>query len=190
KQALTSNPVLAHYDPEAYTELHTDASAFGLGAVILQRVSTGQLHPIAYGSRTLTSAERNYSATERECLAIVWAVSKFRPYLHGRPFSVVTDHHSLCWLANLKDPVSRLARWSLKLQEYDMSIVYKNGSKHTDADALSRSPPSSAISITSVVEIRSLSDLSILQQADTFCMSILQGLQSSSPTAQQMRNHY
>src|SRR5690606_17123858 len=94
--------------------------------------------------------------------------------------------HSLCWLANLKDPVGRLARWSLKLQEYDLRIVYKSGSKHTDADGLSRSPSTSATNVTSVVEIRSLRDLTVLQQADPFCMSILQGLSGSSLTAQRL----
>ncbi|GFS56257.1 retrovirus-related Pol polyprotein from transposon 17.6 [Trichonephila clavipes] len=116
KKALTSDPVLGMYDERASTEIHTDASG------------------------TLTKAEKNYSTTERECLAIVWATNKFRPYIFGKHFTVVTDHHSLCWLMNLKDPSGRLARWALRLQEHDFDVKYKTGKKHSDADALSRNP--------------------------------------------------
>lgn len=104
-----------------------------------QKDERGEL-PIAYTSRQLRPPEVNYSTTERECLAIVWAIKYFRPYLYGRPFEIHTDSRSLRWLLNVRDPSSRLARWNLQLQEYNFKIIHKPGKTHTNADALSHIP--------------------------------------------------
>lgn len=97
--------------------------------------------PVAYASRLLTKAEKNYSATERECLAVVEFVRHFRHYLYGQHFLVITDHQALRWLHLVKDSSSRLIRWRLKLRDYQYEILYKSGKTNKNADALLRHPP-------------------------------------------------
>lgn len=95
---------------------------------------------VAYASRTLNHAERNYSATELECLAVVWGIRRMRDYLEGYRFTVLTDHQSLRWLQRLEAPSGRLARWLFELQQHDFEIKYRRGSQNQVADALSRQP--------------------------------------------------
>ncbi len=137
KEKLTTAPILAFPDFKSSFTLYTDASNSGLGAVLAQSQNGNEV-AISYWSRTLNKAERNYSTTEKECLAVVDAIRHFRYYLLGTKFTVVVDHHSLKWLKTVKDNSQRLMRWSLALQEYDFDIVYRSGKKHSNADALSR----------------------------------------------------
>lgn len=144
KTLLTTSPVLARPDFSLPFILNTDASNVGLGAVLTQ-IQNGLERVIAYSSRTLSKNERNYSVTEKECLAVLWGITKHRYYLEGYRFSVVTDHASLKWLLNLKDPTGRLARWALQLQQYDFEIIYRKGTNNVVADALSRIPEVDAV---------------------------------------------
>lgn len=135
KEDLMSAPILTCPDFSKPFDLHCDASGFGLGAVLSQ-----DDRPIAYASRSLSKTERKYSATELECLAVVWAIEHFRGYLEGYSFRVITDHASLLWLHNLKEPCGRLGRWSVRLQQYDFTIIHRKGKEHEAPDALSREP--------------------------------------------------
>ena len=139
KRKLCTTPILAYPDFEKEFILYTDALGYALEAVLSQIGNDGKERVIYYASKTLTDAERNYSTTELECYAVVWAIEKFHYYLDGKKFKVITDHHALKWLMTnaLK---GRRARWILRLQPYmnSMEIIYKEGKKHKNADALSR----------------------------------------------------
>ena len=137
KTLLTTEPLLQYPDFTRPFVLTTDASNDAIGAVLSQG-PIGKDLPIAYASRTLNNAERNYPTVEKELLAIVWGCKYFRQYLYGRTFTIVTDHRPLTWIFSVKDPSSRLLRWRLKLEEYEYEVVYKKGSNNTNADALSR----------------------------------------------------
>ncbi|XP_055343594.1 uncharacterized protein LOC129591802 isoform X2 [Paramacrobiotus metropolitanus] len=154
KNRLVSSPVLGHFDVSRPVEIHPDASGYAIGVVILQQDCDGVLRVLAYGSRRLNAAERNYSTTERECLGIVWTADKFRYYLLGRVVTVITDHHSLCWLVNIQSPSGRLVRWALRLQEFDLVIRHKSGAKHADGDCLSRYPPATETGVLAVMAVR------------------------------------
>lgn len=95
-------------------------------------------HSIAFYSRTLNSADRNYSTIEKELLVIVETTKHYRPYLCSNKFLIETDHKPLVWLFSLKDPNSRVTKWRLRLEEFDYEIKYKKGKENTVADALSR----------------------------------------------------
>ena len=134
---LTQAPLCVMPDSALPFVLRTDASDVGLGAVLLQDQGKG-LQPIAYASKKLLPAERNYSVIERECLAIVWGIRKFEPYLFGREFSVQTDHSPLSHLDRMTPVNGRLLRWSLFLQQYRFDVRTIPGVSNCDADYLSR----------------------------------------------------
>jgi hypothetical protein len=138
--------------------IQTDASNTGLGAVLTQDLD-GDERVIAYASRSLTKAERNYSVTERECLAVLFALEKFRPYVEGTHFTIVTDHYSLLWLNRMKDPAGKLARWSVKLNQFSFDLVHRKGKLNVVPDALSRLPAEiAAVDIDSFLGVN-LNDL-------------------------------
>ena len=140
RQRLVTAPILAFPDLNQPFILDTDASDTGVGAVLSQVDDEGRERVIAYASKVLSKAERRYCVTRKELLAVVVFVQHFRPYLLGRRFTLRTDHGSLTWLSQFKEPEGQLARWLERLQEFDFEIRHRPGKKHQNADALSRLP--------------------------------------------------
>ncbi|KAM0981427.1 hypothetical protein ACFX2A_014761 [Malus domestica] len=137
KEMLTSAPIIRPPDWSIPFELMCDASDYALGAVLGQRKDK-QPHVIYYASRTLNDAQLNYSTTEKELLAVVFALDKFRSYLLGTKVIIYTDHAALKYLLTKKEAKPRLIRWMLLLQEFDIEIRDKKGSENVVADHLSR----------------------------------------------------
>ena len=137
KNFLTEAPVLSYPTPTDPFILDTDASGVGIGAVLSQ-VQDGQERVICYDSKTLSKTQRAYCTTYRELLAVVKFVKTFRHFLWGRKFTVRTDHASLRWLKNFKEPEGMLARWLSVLGTYDFVLEHRPGVKHGNADGLSR----------------------------------------------------
>ncbi|KAM2151461.1 hypothetical protein ACFX1R_045904 [Malus domestica] len=137
KELLTTAPIITPPDWSIPFELMCDASDYALGVVLGQRKNK-QPHVIYYASRTLNDAQLNYSTTEKELLAVVFALDKFRSYLIGTKVIVFTDHAALKYLFTKKEAKPRLIRWMLLLQEFDIEIKDKKGSDNVVADHLSR----------------------------------------------------
>lgn len=165
KECLVSAPVLSCPVYSEPFEVHTDASNYGVGAMLTQTMN-GKEHPIAYMSRSLTSAEKNYSITERETLAVLTALEHWRCYLeNGRTFTVYTDHSALKWFLSLNNPTGRLARWGVRLSSFNFEIKHRRGVDNVIPDALSRAVPVSAISTAN----------SVLDTDDTWYKNIYNG---------------
>jgi transposase InsO family protein len=139
KGRLVTSPILAMPQDEGQYRLDTDASDDAIGAVLSQ-IQNGEERVIAYASRLLNRAERNYCVTRRELLAVVYFCKQFRTYLLGRQFLIRTDHSALRWLRNMPDPIGQQARWLELLEEYQFEVEHRPGKKHINADALSRKP--------------------------------------------------
>jgi hypothetical protein len=149
KNALSSPPVLGYPDFSKPFVLFTDACIKGLGAVLAQGATLpdasgppgaqrNEEKVIAYAARSLLDNEKNYSVTQLELLAIIYAVKHFDSYVRHSKFTVVTDHVALKWLINYKNPQGRIARWIETLQQYDFDIIHRPGRVHNNADTLSR----------------------------------------------------
>ena len=139
KRKLVAPPILGLPKANSPYMIDTDASAYQLGATLLQQqneTEPKEWTPIGYWSKTLTDCGRNYSTTERECFSVVLAVTKLRPYIEGLKFTIRTDHDALRWLMTLTDYSGRLMRWRLRLSEFDFTIPYRPGRVQQVPEAL------------------------------------------------------
>ncbi|CAN6700797.1 unnamed protein product [Malus baccata var. baccata] len=167
KEALTSAPIITPPDWSLPFELMCDASDYAIGAVLGQRKNK-QPHVIYYASRTLNDAQLNYSTTEKELLAVVFALDKFRSYVLGTKVIIFTDHAALKYLLTKKEAKPRLIRWMLLLQEFDIEIRDKKGVENVVADHLSRLVHEEASPISETFPDEQLMSI---QDARTFCLT-------------------
>ena len=145
KSALTSETILAHYDPSLPLELVVDASPYGLGAALIQIYDNDLRKPVAYASRTLGKHEQGYSQLDKEALSIMFGLKRFHTYLYGRKFTICTDHKPLERILGAKTSIptlaaQRLQRWAVTLSAFNYEIRYITSKQNAIADALSRLP--------------------------------------------------
>ena len=169
KEMITSDTVLTHYNPELPIKLACDSSAYGLGAVISHVMENGEERPIAFASRTLNAAEKNYAQIHKEALSLVWGVKKFHCMLFARKFTLVTDHQPLISIFGPKKGIPAttaacLQRYALFLQGHDYDIEYKSSKSHANCDGLSRLPYSQSEDLpdSDSVELYNLSQIDSL----------------------------
>lgn len=174
KKELASDPVLALYDPDLETQLHTDASKLGFGGILLQKQKDGNWKPVAYISQQTSECESKYHSFELETMAIVVSVRKLRNLLHGKKFTVVTDCNSLRLSWTKRDLSPRIGRWWLELQEYDFEVLYRPGTQMRHADALSRSP------VVNVNLLKESDWVQCVQNEDDYCKSIKEQLKEGT----------
>ncbi len=141
KQKLMSAPILAQFQESADVTLHCDASLLGIGCVLSQ-IQNGREVVIAFASRALTPTEYKWSIAERECLAVIFGLKRFHEYCYGRRITVLTDQHSLCSIIRTRNSKNLgIACWALEIQGADITVKYKKGTLHGNADCLSRLVP-------------------------------------------------
>ena len=170
KKQLAFQSVLVHYDVNLPVKLACDASSYGLGVVISHVMPDHSERPIAYASRSLSKAEKNYSQIEKEALSIIFGVTKFHKFLYGRFFTLITDHKPLLSILGPKCAIpplvaARFQRWAIRLSAYRYDVEYRSTAKHCNADGLSRlpliTPESEKVSPAALVNLMQIDALPI-----------------------------
>lgn len=171
KRIVTTLPVLKtmNYDSGEPVWLFTDASGHGLGAALFQGVEWDKSSPIAYESRTMTPAERNYPVHEQELLAVINALQKWKMMLLGLKINVMTDHHSLTHLLTQRNLSRRQARWLETLSQFDLDFKYLRGEDNTVADALSRVEEVASCEVRTAFDDETIQEIKRGYRDDPFC---------------------
>lgn len=192
KSKLVSRPILALYNPDHATEVHCDASKIGVGGVLLQKdVADGQLRPVAYFSRQTTREESFWHSYELETMAVVLSLKKFRVYLLGLEFKVMTDCVALRTTLTKRDLLPKVARWWLMLQEFNFTIEYRPGLSMQHVDALSRNPmPIEDQEEIEILQITTSDWLHTVQMTDPRLKHIKAVLNTSEEELKDFTNNY
>ena len=153
KEALLSSQVMIHFDPRKEVIVASDASLYGVGAMLSHRLSDGTERPIAFASRSLAEAERRHAQIDREALALLFGVKKCYRHLSGRAFTILTDHKPLVSFLGENKGVplmasGRMQRWAIICSGYRYKLRYRPGTTNANADALSRLPFSVKLEVT------------------------------------------
>lgn len=183
KRKLVETPILSIYNPDDPTELHCDASSQRFGPVLLQRKADNHFHPIFYFSKRTSEVEARYHSYELETLAIIYALKRFRIYLEGIPFKIVTDCNALVMTLNKKNINPRIARWTLELQNFDYSTEHRSGKRMPHVDALSR------VNSVLVIEDNTFEfNLSVCQSQDVKIKELKSRLEKEQDSFYEIRN--
>ncbi|XP_027869193.1 uncharacterized protein K02A2.6-like [Xiphophorus couchianus] len=180
KDLLSSPPVLAMYDTNRECKVSADASAYGLGSVLLQKWGQ-EWRPVAYVSRSLTQTEQRYAQVEKEALSLTWACERFSNYLVGKHFQMETDHKPLLSLLSsqmLDDLPPRIQRFRMRLMRYSYSISYVPGKHLWTADTLSRAP---------MIENLSTTEAKLVDDSNIYVDNVIQNLPASTGYLEELR---
>lgn len=187
KKHLINRPILALYNPDAETELHTDASKIGVAGILFQKDQQGILRPVSYYSRKTSIDEQKFHSFELETLAVIASLNRFRVYLIGIHFKIYTDCNALRTTLTKRDLVPRIARWWVQMQEFDCEIEYRPGIRMAHVDALSRNPIENSFDETHVLDVLTINTedwLSTVQESDDEIKCIKEIL--SNPTSERV----
>lgn len=182
KELLSSDKVLAMYDPTRETTVSADASSYGLGAVLRQKQPDGSIRPIAYISRALTDTEQRYAQIEKEALAVTWACERFQDYLLGKQFHIETDHKPLVPLLStkrLEELPIRVQRFRLRLMRYSFTISHIAGKDLIMADTLSRAPVSEVC----------VKDITLQEEVTAFINLVVRSLPATERRIEDIKFH-